>query len=92
MDHRCLVAIIVAHRHPGIGWSGPLFFACNKVMFSCIEAHMMSIGLTYGPPREKTCLRGVANNTGADQPVHPRSLISARYSLFGKKHILTCYK
>ena len=26
---------------------------------------------------EKTCLRGAANNTGADQPVHPRSLISA---------------
>ena len=22
----------------------------------------------YGPCREKTCLRGVANNTGADQP------------------------
>ena len=28
-----------------------------------------------GPRREKTL--GVANNTGADQPVHPRSLISA---------------
>ena len=25
----------------------------------------------------KTCLRGFANNTGADQPAHPRSLISA---------------
>ena len=33
--------------------------------------------VTYGPRREKTCLRGVANNTGADQPAHPRSLISA---------------
>ena len=31
----------------------------------------------YGPRREKTCLRGVANNTGAYQPTHPRSLISA---------------
>ena len=30
-----------------------------------------------GPRREKTCLRRVANNTGADQPAHPRSLISA---------------
>ena len=30
-----------------------------------------------GPPREKTCLRGFSNNTGADQPAHPRSLISA---------------
>ena len=32
---------------------------------------------TYGPRREKTCLQGFANNTGLDQPVHPRSLISA---------------
>ena len=31
----------------------------------------------YGPRREKTCLGGFASNTGADQPVHPRSLISA---------------
>ena len=33
--------------------------------------------LIYGPRREKTCLRGFANNTGADQPAHPGSLISA---------------
>ena len=31
----------------------------------------------FGPQREKTCLRGFVNNTGADQPAHPRSLISA---------------
>ena len=31
----------------------------------------------YEPRHEKTCLRGVANNKGADQPAHPRSLISA---------------
>ena len=30
-----------------------------------------------GQRHEKTCLRGFANNTGADQPAHPRSLISA---------------
>ena len=30
-----------------------------------------------GPRREKTCLRGFTNNTGADQPAHLRSLISA---------------
>ena len=29
-----------------------------------------------GPRREKTCLRGLANNKGADQPAHPRSMIS----------------
>ena len=31
----------------------------------------------YGPQREKTCLGRIANNKGADQPAHPRSLISA---------------
>ena len=36
-----------------------------------------STHIIIGPQREKTCLRGFANNTGADQPAHPRSLISA---------------
>ena len=31
----------------------------------------------YEPGNEKTCLMSSANNKGADQPVHPRSLISA---------------
>ena len=30
-----------------------------------------------GPWREKTCLQEFANNTGADQPAHTRSLLSA---------------
>ena len=30
-----------------------------------------------GPGHEKTCLTSYANNKGADQPAHPRSLISA---------------
>ena len=30
-----------------------------------------------GPRREKSCLRGFANNKDADQPAHPRRLISA---------------
>ena len=30
----------------------------------------------YGPRREKTCLWGLANIKGADQPAHVRSLIS----------------
>ena len=30
----------------------------------------------YGPRREKTCLQLVENSKGADQPAHPRSLIS----------------
>ena len=31
----------------------------------------------FGPRREKTCLQRFANNKDADQPAHPRSLISA---------------
>ena len=31
----------------------------------------------YEPGHEKMCLMSYANNKGADQPVHPRSLISA---------------
>ena len=30
----------------------------------------------YGPRHKKTCLRRFANNKGADQPAHARSLIS----------------
>ena len=30
-----------------------------------------------GPRREKNCLWGFENNKGADQPAHPRRLISA---------------
>ena len=44
----------------------------------------------YGPRREKTCLRGVANNEGADQPAHSHSLITDQrlcFSLSGKYHI-----
>ena len=33
--------------------------------------------MIIGPRREKPCLWGFANNEGADQPAHPRRLISA---------------
>ena len=35
------------------------------------------IRILIGPQHEKTCLQWLANNKGADQPVHPPSLISA---------------
>ena len=35
--------------------------------------YMGGPSLKIGPRREKTCLRGFANNTGADQPAHPQS-------------------
>ena len=31
----------------------------------------------HGPRREKPCLWRIANDKGADQPAHPRSLFSA---------------
>ena len=40
-----------------------------------------------GPRREKTCLRGSANNKGTDQPAHTLRLINAFViRLFGKYH------
>ena len=46
--------------------------------YGSVDMIIFSIGYrSYGPRREKTCLRGFANNKGADEPVHPRSLISA---------------
>ena len=36
-----------------------------------------TLGFIIGPQHEKTYPRGYANNKGADQPAHPRSLISA---------------
>ena len=38
---------------------------------------LIELSLPSGPRREKTCLRRFENNKGADQPGHPRSLISA---------------
>ena len=35
------------------------------------------ITFKYGPGREKICLRGFANNKGADHPAHLHRLISA---------------
>ena len=37
----------------------------------------IEMNIINGPRHEKTCLRGFANTTGADQPAHTRSLISA---------------
>ena len=38
--------------------------------------HGPSNFIVIEPGREKTCLMPYANNKGADQPAHPRSLIS----------------
>ena len=38
--------------------------------------HLQNWRGTNGPGHAKTCLMPYANNKGADQPAHPRSLIS----------------
>ena len=50
-----------------------------KLKSSCPVKFMQNaaIGLYTEPGHEKMCLMSYANNKGADQPVHPRSLISA---------------
>ena len=62
----------------------------NKILFAmliggiiCFSANMIK----YEPRREKTCLQGFANNTAADQPAHPCSLISAFVIRFLKSAI-----
>ena len=45
---------------------------CSKLNSALLVYSLTS----FGPQRKKTCLRGFANNTGADQPAHPHSLIS----------------
>ena len=48
---------------------------CNTIHIEFTEKCLKNI--SYGPQRKKTCHQGLANNTGAYQLAHPRSLISA---------------
>ena len=50
--------------------------------FSYVKGQIATDTALCGPRREKTCLPGFANNKGADQPAHPRRLISAFVILF----------
>ena len=53
----------------------------------------MLFRIIWALTREKTCIRGFANNTAADQPAHPRRLISAIVIRFFRKyHIWACYR
>ena len=42
-----------------------------------MKSHIRDVCLIYGPGQAKMCLMPYANNKGADQTAHPRSLISA---------------
>ena len=45
--------------------------------FACHSSYTLMGFNIYEPGHEKMCLMSYANNKGADQPAHPRSLISA---------------
>ena len=81
-----------------MGMSGYVWFwtASNMKSFSLSNSnhsrkdrnlHIRVLANIIGPRREKTCLRGFANNTGADQPAHPRRLISASVIHLSKRII-----
>ena len=46
----------------------------------------------FGTRHKKTCLRGFVNKKGADQPAHPRSLISAFVIHFLESNIFNLAK
>ena len=51
---------------------------CKLTLIDEMGCHLAVIEL-YGPRREKTCLRGCANNKGADQTAHLRSTFVIRF-------------
>ena len=55
-----------------------IWYYCFKVLDDCqlIVSDLVDIFIIE-PGHEKMCLMAYANNKGADQPAHPRSLISA---------------
>ena len=62
----------------------------NKIGQSVYLSGLCQIICSHmAPRREKTCLRRFANNKIADQPAHPRILISALVIRFAKYHIQT---
>ena len=54
-----------------------LHFIFLLVHITILICKMKNYVTLYGPRWEQTCLLEFANNTGADQPAHARSLISA---------------
>ena len=79
------IYILVSKKHTSFSWSWVFMSllsratSINRTKF-CIYLNTSAaaiISLIIGQRREKTCLRGFANNKGANQPAHPRRLISA---------------
>ena len=56
-------------------WTGVIPVCSSKYMYVPIHVYLYLENMK-GSQCEKTCLPGFVKNTGADQPAHPRSLIS----------------
>ena len=48
-----------------------------KITVNALKFRTLLLQFSNGPRHEKFCLQWFANNTGADQPAHRLSLISA---------------
>ena len=74
---QCVIVVFPDNTHllfwciPSYGWKRDIVLKYFKM------AAITDITERNGPRREKTCLRRFANNKDADQPAHPRRLISA---------------
>ena len=54
-----------------------ILFILTRGVYRIFQPMLDRVPILFGSRREKTCLRGFANNTAADQPAYPRSQISA---------------
>ena len=54
-----------------------LRFSVNCILYRRKASDITKVLNLHEPGHEKMCLMSCANNKGADQPAHPRSLISA---------------
>ena len=57
-------------------------FTLSEILIACdigrkMGCEILTCQMQYEPRHKKTCFLPYANNNGADQPAHPRSLISA---------------
>ena len=59
-------------KHSKTKYISHITYSSNTLIISILPNMII-----YGPRHEKNCLRGFANNKSADQPAHPRRLISA---------------
>ena len=66
--------VCIYHLVFGINIKMSNFVSCKQNFAEFVQMDPVHL---YEPGHKKTCLMSYANNKGADQPAHPRSLISA---------------